>query len=189
MTIEQRLKEKELSIYECSKRSDIPYTTLSELVRNKTRLAKASVETVYRLSRTLNCSIEDLYEESNNKFDDFELFKSNVCHELKFLGDNEFIIRHLTKDDISSFWKRGQYLEALYLLAMVDYISRINEIPIAHYYDDIRSCKMKEMIFPRDVIITNEILCDSNAKEKAIKEAIPEFLKFNIIEGDIRNVF
>ena len=34
------LKQKNMSIYQCAKLSGIPYTTLSELVRGKTRLEK-----------------------------------------------------------------------------------------------------------------------------------------------------
>ena len=44
------LDEKKLSLYQCSKLSGIPYTTLSEVVRGKTKLSKCSAETVLKLS-------------------------------------------------------------------------------------------------------------------------------------------
>ena len=48
--LEAILKEKKMTMYQCAKLSGIPYTTLSEVVRGKTRLEKCSAETVYKLS-------------------------------------------------------------------------------------------------------------------------------------------
>ena len=62
--LETILKQKNLSMYQCAKLSGIPYTTLSELVRGKTRIEKCSAETVYRLSRVLGVSMEDLISDS-----------------------------------------------------------------------------------------------------------------------------
>ena len=74
------LKQKNMSIYQCAKLSGIPYTTLSELVRGKTRLEKCSAEIVYKLSKLLDISMEDMIADSIEVRSDFEIFKSNVCH-------------------------------------------------------------------------------------------------------------
>lgn len=37
-----------------------------------------------------------------------------------------------------------KYLEALYLLAMTDYLSRIYDIPVCLNYNDIRCVKLKK---------------------------------------------
>ena len=60
--IEQLLKSKNMSIYECSKKSGIPYSTLSDLVHQKNDLKRCSSETLYKLAKVLNVSMESLLE-------------------------------------------------------------------------------------------------------------------------------
>ena len=45
-------------------------------------MEKCSAETVYKLSQKLGVSMETLLEEHLNKRISFELFKSNVCHQV-----------------------------------------------------------------------------------------------------------
>ena len=71
---------------------------------------------------------------------------------------------------------------------MIDYLSRENDIPICTNYDDIRRCKLEKKVYPSDVLILADVLDSKEPIEKAEREAIPEFKRFNIIEADIRNV-
>jgi hypothetical protein len=119
---------------------------------------------------------------------DFELFKSNVCHWLKEEGDIDFLIQVLESDLIRKYYNRKWYLESFYLLGMLDYISRINDVPMCSEYDDLRQQRMQEIVYPVGVLLTARVLRDESIKEQALKEAIPEILKFNIVESDIRNV-
>jgi hypothetical protein len=73
-------------------------------------------------------------------------------------------------------------------LGMFDYICRINDAPICSEYDDLRRQRMQEIIYPAGVLLTARVLGDESIKEQALKEAIPEILRFNIVESDIRNV-
>ena len=118
----------------------------------------------------------------------FELFKSNVCHWLKEEGDIDFLIQVLESDLIRKYYNRKWYLESFYLLGMLDYISRINDEPMCSEYDDLRRQRMQEIIYPAGVLLTARVLGDESIKEQALKEAIPEILRFNIVESDIRNV-
>lgn len=118
----------------------------------------------------------------------FELFKSNVCHWLKEEGDIDFLIQVLESDLIRKYYNRKWYLESFYLLGMLDYISRINDVPMCSEYDDLRQQRMKEIVYPVGVLLTARVLGDESIKEQALKEAIPEILRFNIVESDIRNV-
>lgn len=183
------LEDRNMTMYQCAKLSGIPYTTLSEVVRGKTRLEKCSAETVYRLSKILNVSMEDLMKDSIELRSDFEVFKSNVCHLIKDTGDLDFIISTLQKDEIGRYWSKQWYPEAFYLLAMVDYLSRIHKIPQCTKYDDIRSSSLKQPLYPRDITIAAKLSKDPRVKEQSRKEAIPEFLRFNIIESEIRNIY
>ena len=183
------LKNKNMSIYRCAKQSGVPYTTLSEVVRGKTRIEKCSAETVYRLSKVLNLSMEELIKASLEQRVDFEIFKSNVCHRVKDSDELDFIITTLQNDEISKYWNKKWYPEAFYLLAMVDYLSRINEIPVCTKYDDIRSHSLKKPLYPKDVIMAQKLNSKLDVKKKCLEEAIPEFLKFNIVESEIENVY
>lgn len=118
----------------------------------------------------------------------YELFKSNVCHWLKEEGDIDFLIQVLESDLIRKYYNRKWYLESFYLLGMLDYISRINDVPMCSEYDDLRQQRMQEIVYPVGVLLTARVLGDESIKEQALKEAIPEILRFNIVESDIRNV-
>lgn len=187
--LETILRQKNMSLYQCAKLSGIPYTTVSEIVRGKTTLSKCSAETVYKLSKVLNVSMEKLTEDSLETRPDFELFKSNTCHLVKDMGDIDFIISELQSDDISRYWQKKWYAEAFYLLAMIDYLSRIHEIPLCNKYDDIRSRSLKETLYPKDVIMTAMLDAKSDIKKRSKDESIPEFMRFNIVESEVRNVY
>ncbi len=194
MELMRLLKEKQLSVYQCAKESHVPYTTLSDIVKGKTRIEKCTAETVYKLAKTLHMTMEDLLAEcfgEREKVPDlkgFEIYKSNICHLVKDKGDIEFIIDILEENQIRTYWERKWYRESFYLLAMVDYLSRENDLPLCNDYEDIRNCSLPEPLYPRDVILAAKLDASLDVKEQCLKEAIPEFLRFNIIESEIRNV-
>lgn len=118
----------------------------------------------------------------------FEIFKSNICHRVKDMGDIPFVIDLLQSNQIRKLYEKKWYPEALYLLAMLDYLSRENSIPICKNYNDIRASKLKWRIYPSSVMILCKALHSDAPKEECIRLAIPEFLRFNIVESEVRNV-
>jgi len=118
----------------------------------------------------------------------FELFKSNVCHMVKNMGDLEFMKGLLKSREIRKYYEKKWYPESFYLLAMLDYLSRENNLSICSNYNDIRSLKLKEIAYPSSIIMMSLVFESDEPKEKCLKEAIPEFLRFNIVENEIRNV-
>ena len=188
MIIKEIITSKSISIYRLSQDSDIPYTTLSNIVSGKADLRKCTAETIYKLSVALDVPMEELLKPYFVKRTTFELFKSNVCHKLKELGDIDFIIDTLENNEINNYYKRKWYPECFYLLAMLDYISRINNIPYCNEYDELRKQKLSKPLFPSGIIATSLVSDTSNIKEQSLAEAIPEFLRYNIIESEVRNV-
>ena len=186
--IQDFMEKKNLTKYRLSKNSGIPYTTLTDICSGKARLEKCTAETIYKLSKELGVSMETLLAPCFEKRCSFELFKSNVCHRLKELGDVEFIIDTLEKDDIRRYYDRGWYPESFYLLAMLDYISRENGIPLCEAYSDLRGQALAEPVYPTSVLAIAEVSSNPSAIERSRQQAIPEFLRFNIIESDVRNV-
>lgn len=188
MMIEDLLKKRNMTKYRLSKLSDVPYSTLNDLCSGKTSLEKCSAETVYRLAKELHVSMEELLAPCFEKRCSFELFKSNVCHKLKRLGDIDFLIDTLQNNEIRGYYDKKWYPESLYLLAMVDYLSRMNGIALCRDYDDIRKRKLSDILFPSGVLALAASRGNAMAKQQAIANAIPEFLRFNIVESEIRNV-
>ena len=116
----------------------------------------------------------------------FDNFKSNVSHFLKSVGDFQFIRIMLKNNKIQDYFDKGCYKEAFYLLAALDYISRVNNIPVCDKFDHIRKYKLKALLYPSNLLLLDS-LTKEDLKKKAINEAIPEFLHFNIVEKDMRN--
>ena len=116
----------------------------------------------------------------------FELFKDNVKHAVRRQGQLGFIEDILTSDEITDLWKNGMDLYALYLLAMTDHLSKLNGIPLYEGYDELRRYKMKKKIYPVSIMLRSEI--SGKGLDELTEDAIPEFLEYNIVEGDIFNV-
>ena len=188
MTIPNVLKQKHMSIYRLAKASGIPYATVNDICNGKAQLEKCSAETIYRLAHALDVSMEELLAPCFIKRSSFENFKSTVCHRVKELGDLDFIMDTLETQDIRTYYERKWYPESLYLLAILDYISRENDIPLCDDYDDLRRCRLEKPIYPAGIRAVSAVSKDDTVLRKAAMTAIPEFKRFNIIENEVRNV-
>ena len=188
MTIQEILKEKNMSVYKLSKESMVPYATCNDIVNGKAQLEKCSAETVYKIAQTLNISMELILAPCFLKRSNFENFKSTICHRVKELGDIDFIIDTLENRDIRTYFERKWYPESLYLLAMLDYISRENNVPLCEEYSDLRRCKLENTIYPASVLALSVASKSDDVLRNAEIMAIPEFKRFNIIENEVRNV-
>ena len=189
MLITEQLEKKQMTKYKLSKLSGVPQTTINDICTGKVDLEKCSAGTLYRIAKVLGVSIEEILESAVSEHRaSFETFKSNVCHNVKNMGDVDFMIHVLESDEIRTLYERKWYPEALYLLAMLDYLSRENNIPLCTKYDDIRTRRLAKPVYPIGVLITSEVLKSETPLREAEQEAIPEFRRFNIIESDVRNV-
>ena len=188
MNIDDIMQQKRLSKYRIAKNSGIPYMTLNDICNGKTRLNKCSADTVYKLAKELDVTMEELLEPIMQPRPAFDLFKSNVCHKLKELGDIDFLINTIESDEITTYYEKGWFPESLYLLAMVDYISRINDVPLCDSYNEFRKAKLRRTIFPSSIIAVAAVSKDNRIMEKTMAESIPEFIRFNIVESEVRNV-
>ena len=192
MIINDLLQKENMSRYRLSKESGVPLTTVTDICSGKAEIEKCAAGTLYKIAKVLHVTVESILESSRPGSVDyvgsFETFKSNTCHQVKALGDVSFIIETLDGGDIRKLYERQRFREALYLLAMTDYLSRVNGIPCCSEYNDIRSRKLEEPCFPADVMAAFTATGDEKIRQEAIAGAIPEFMRFNIVEGDIRNV-
>ena len=189
MFINELLIKQNMTKYRLSKLSGVPQATINDICSGKAELEKCSAGTLYRLAKVLGVSIEQILESAATEYRSaFETFKSNICHHVKDMGDLDFIVSLLNSDEIRTLYNKRWYPEALYLLAMLDYLSRENDVPKCTKYDDLRVRKLSKPLFPTGVLITSEVLKSDEPMIKAEPNAIPEFRRFNIIESDVRNV-
>lgn len=194
MSLNEVLAQKNITKYRLWKESGVPQATISDICTGKTKIEKCSAETIYRIAKVLDVSMESLIAPAVKSIDEerrrpsFDVFKSNVCHQVKDLGDIPFIIQLLQSNQIRKLYEKKWYPEALYLLAMLDYLSRENNVPICKNYNDIRNSKLQTLIYPSSVVIMCQTMNSDEPKKEIIRMAIPEFLRFNIVESEVRNV-
>ena len=184
MIIDELLKNEKISHYKLSKLSGVPQATISDLCSGKSDLGKCAAGTLYKIA-ILEANDQQKKTEYRSSF---ETFKSNTCHHVKDMGDLDFIIDTLENDRIRELYQKGWYPESLYLLGMVDYLSKENGIPICTNYNDLRSCKLSHVIYPLSILTQAAVMGDDNIMAEARRKAIPEFMRFNIVESEVRNI-
>ena len=165
--INDLLQNKMMTKYRLSKTSGVPYTTINDICSGKADMKKCSVDTVYRIAAALEVTMEELVEPYYEDRPDFESFKSSICHRLKEMGDIDFVIDILETDLITSYYEKKWYPETMYLLAMLDYVSRENDIPMCDKYDGLRTKKLSKAVFPRSVLALCAAANDDSPKEAA----------------------
>ena len=188
MDINAILAQKGMTKYRLAKTSGVPQTTVIDICSGKAKIGNCSGETIYKLARTLGVSIESLVAGSIQHRPAFETYKSNVCHLVKDMGDLDFLIETLETGKIRDLFEKGWYAESLYLLAMTDYLSRENGFPLCAEYEDIRRAKLQRTIYPAGVLALCAAFKSDEPKSESLREAIPEFLRHNIVEAEVRNV-
>jgi len=188
VSINTLLAQKGMTKYRLAKTSGIPQTTVIDICSGKAKIENCSGETIYKLAKTLGVSMESLVASNMEYRPAFETFKSNVCHSVKDMGDLDFLIDTLETGRIRALYEREWYAESLYLLAMVDYLSRENGFPTCAEYDDIRRTKLQRTIYPAGILAMCAAYKSDEPKSKSLHEAIPEFLRHNIVEAEVRNV-
>ena len=188
MSINTLLGDKQITKYRLAKSSGVSQTTINDICSGKVNMKNCTGETLYRLAKALDVTIESLLSEAMEHRPAFEIFKSNICHYVKDMGDIEFLIDVIKSDTILGYLDRRWYREAFYLLAMVDYLCRENGLPLHEDYAELRHMKLSDVVFPAGVLVLCAALKSDEPKEESLRVAIPEFLRHNIVESEVRNV-
>ena len=176
------LLQKRMSLYSLSKLSGVPYMTINDIVNGVTPIRKVRFSTVLSLAHALGVTCESLSDDAPYSIPKKkDLFASSVQHRLKSQGQLPFLEEVLSKGTIDKYLGEGKLFEARYLLALIDYLCRINGLPLAKEYKYLR-----EDGFSHPIFMGNPISEEAKAKNR--EEAIPEFLAGNIVEGRIDDV-
>ena len=89
-------------------------------------------------------------------------------------------------DVINNYYQNNKYKEALYLLALLDYLSKKNSLPLLKQYDYLRDYKLDKLYVSKSLYLL--LAYKSTTVTSIYKECIKEFLKYNIVEAEIDNV-
>ena len=72
--VNEIMEQKNITKYQLSKATGIPYTTVSDICNGKTRIEKCSSETIYKIAKELGINMEALIEPIMTERAEFEAF-------------------------------------------------------------------------------------------------------------------
>ena len=187
------LNSKNMSLYELEKISSISHATLNDIYNEHSNINNCTISIMSKLADALKMNIDELYKTLN--YDnlslfaynsDFDLFKSDTLQRLKKTDESSFIASVIESKEIENYFFEKKYLEALYLLSLVDYLCAKNSIPRLNQYDIFREYKFEKIYVSKSIYV---LLTLKQIKVTDIyKTAIKEFLKHNIVEAEIDKV-
>ena len=160
------LNSKNMSLYELEKTSSISHATLNDIYNERSNINNCTISIMSKLADAL--------------------FKSDTLQRLKKTDDSSFITDVIESKEIENYFFNKKYLESLYLLSLVDYLSNKNSIPLPKKYEQIRNYKCERIYVSKSIYL---LLTLKQIKVTDIfKSAIKEFLKHNIVEAEIDKV-
>lgn len=182
-----------MTILELSKKSKVSYSTLLKIANEKFDFVNVSSSIKRKISEALNIELNKLsmmlsYDDLSlfSSDDEFDLFKSHICHELKYLNYKKFLIKYLKEDSVFEYYQNKQYLESIYLLSMIDYLCESHNLPLVKDYDEIRQYKFDKVYIPKSLYY--QLLTRTIKISDIYQEFISTFLSHNIVEAEIEKV-
>lgn len=187
------LNEQNMSLYQLEKTSSISHATLNDIYNEKSNVDNCTVLIMSKIAHSLNMEIDDLYKKLSyddlslfTYSDKFDLFKSNTLQHLKRAGEKTFIEETIDSHIIDAYFRNQNYLEALYLLSLIDYLLAKEKKPLLNQYDELRKYKLNKIYVSKSLFL---LLKMKHVTVTAIsKECIKEFMVHNIVEANIDDV-
>ena len=119
---------------------------------------------------------------------EFDIFKSNVSHQLKQAGsDLEFMKIILQEHRIEHHWNDRQFDRALYYYSMIQYFCRKHHWDDHDLFPELKIAKLPVMLVPTGAYLRDLLNKDNEYSccKRMEKNAIPEFVAHNIAEGEL----
>lgn len=187
MNFRSLLLKNNITGYALSKKSGIPYTTISDLLNNKTNIGNISLKNALSISEVLGVKVEELIKLEGDRPIEFRYFRNNTLNELRRIGELAFVKKIIKGKLIDYYHKNNEKDKALYLLALIDYLSIKNGEEIYKMrYNKYRKEKLDQTLMVGSNLFRYRSAEDAE-NDLGIK-VIPEFKKYNIVEEDIYNV-
>lgn len=114
------------------------------------------------------------YKHIPDRKEDFQTFRNDLHHRLRSVGDIGLLLEILEQRVIDYYMRQDDMLKAMYLLCLIDYISRAHDIPFCMEYSELRQKKLAVPYYVGDLL-----------PWKDYSGCIDEFVRHNIYEGDL----
>ncbi len=206
MYLNELMNDCHMSRAELSARSNIPESTLRDILNGKAQLDRCAAVTLYNLAYALDVSVEDILEgywdelerdapahtsvHDENSLMNFYVLADSMLGRLRATGDLAFIDGIDQNEWIERLYQSGQYRCALFLLGMVDYLCRKNGVRQVARYDEYRKARLDGPVYAlRTLNVNDDDGAFQRARTEAENNAIPELGRYGIYmtEEDIRH--
>ena len=195
-----------MSRAELSARSNIPESTLRDILNGKAQLDRCEAATLYNIAYALDVSVEDILEgywdalerdapsrisvHDENSLMNFYVLADSMLGRLRATGDLAFIDGIDQNGWIERLYQGREYRCALFLLGMMDYLCRKNGVRQVARYDEYRKTRLDGPVYAlRTLNVNDDDGAFQRARTEAENNAIPELGRFGIYmtEEDIRH--
>ncbi|SDW03814.1 Cro/C1-type HTH DNA-binding domain-containing protein [Kandleria vitulina] len=189
MTLKDILEKRNMTPYHLSKISNVPYSTVNDLYKGISTLEKCSAGTIYKIMHALGLSTDMVLVSIMEKRPGLENFKREVRQGINEMGEVKYVISVLGKNVIDFYMQLDWHIEALYLLATIEYLCHKNHLDFIDQYDysALETYVPEEAIYPEGIGLLSRIM-GMDMKERVLEFAIPEYMKYNIIEYEMDQV-
>lgn len=206
MYLNELMNDCHMSRAELSARSNIPESTLRDILNGKAQLDRCEAATLYNIAYALDVSVEDILEgywdalerdapsrisvHDENSLMNFYVLADSMLGRLRATGDLAFINGIDQNGWIERMYQGKEYRCALFLLGMMDYLCRKNGVRQVARYDEYRKARLDGPVYALRTLNVND---DDGAFQRARTEAenntIPELGRYGIYmtEEDIRH--
>lgn len=195
-----------MSRAELSARSNIPESTLRDILNGKAQLDRCEAATLYNIAYALDVSVEDILEgywdalertapariavHDDSSLMNFYVLADSMLGRLRATGDLAFIDGIDQNGWIERLYQGREYRCALFLLGMLDYLCRKNGVRQVARYDEYRKARLDGPVYAlRTLNVNDDDGAFQRARSEAENSAIPELGRYGIYmtEEDIRH--
>lgn len=206
MYLNELMNDCHMSRAELSARSNIPESTLRDILNGKAQLDRCEAATLYNIAYALDVSVEDILEgywdalerdapsrisvHDENSLMNFYVLADSMLGRLRATGDLAFIDGIDQNGWIERMYQGREYRCALFLLGMMDYLCRKNGVRQVARYDEYRKTRLDGPVYAlRTLNVNDDDGAFQRARTEAENNAIPELGRYGIYltEEDIRH--
>lgn len=200
MFLNELMDENDMSRAELSRISGVPESILRDILNGKAQIDHCEAGTLMAIADALDTTVEEIvtnywdFWESTLNPDEMEkipvhdndllayfyMAVSATLLKMGKAGEMGFVCDICNTDFVEAFFSPKSYRTALFLVGMIDYIHRKNNMNPDPRFDAIRDFCLDQPVYALDTLASDD--ADDLVKAKAFAEenAIPELVCFNI---------
>ena len=172
MYLNELMNDCHMSRAELSARSNIPESTLRDILNGKAQLDRCEAATLYNIAYALDVSVEDILEgywdalerdapsrtsvHDENSLMNFYVLADSMLGRLRATGDLAFIDGIDQNEWIERLYQGREYRCALFLLGMMDYLCRKNGVRQVARYDEYRKARLDGPVYALRTLNVND---------------------------------